>query len=229
MHPTLSYLKHKNLLWQANHAQPVRHAQHTGFQELDEALQGGFPEYGVIDIRTPLGIGELRLLLPSLLMRQQQRSAEIIGLIAPPLQLNSEMWAEFGFSLSQLMLVQPQADKQLLWSAEQSLKSGCCHSVIMWQNTLSVTQVKRLQMAAEKGNSLLFIMRQPIQEHISLPVTLGLSLSPAKEGIQAQITKRRGAWSNRAFNVYMGAYWPELSQTKPNNVLTFPSRACRTG
>ncbi|MBU3005423.1 translesion DNA synthesis-associated protein ImuA [Paraglaciecola arctica] len=229
MHPTISYLKHKNLLWQASHTQPTGHGQHTGFKELDNALQGGFPEYGVIDIRSQIGIGELRLLLPSILTRQQQKPTELVTFIAPPLSINSEMLAEFGFALDQVMVVQPLLNKQVLWSTEQSLKSGCCHSVVLWHASLSVTQVKRLQVAAEKGQCLLFIVRQPQQEHISLPVTLGIQLSPSKVGIKAQITKRKGSWSNASFNVYMGAYWPELSQSEDSKVLTFPSRASRAG
>jgi cell division inhibitor SulA len=196
---------------------------------LDNALQGGFPEYGVIDIRSLLGIGELRLLLPSILTRQQHRQTELVTLIAPPMSVNSEMLAEFGFTLDQVMVEQPLLNKQVLWSAEQSLKSGCCHSVILWHASLSVTQVKRLQLAAEKGHCLLFIIRQPQQEHISLPVTLGIRLSPSKMGIKAQITKRKGNWHNGSFNIYMGAYWPELSQSEDSNVLTFPSRAYRAG
>jgi len=229
MHPTISYLKNKNLLWQASHTQSTDNGQHTGFKELDNALQGGFPEYGVIDIRSLLGIGELRLLLPSILTRQQQRQTELVTLIAPPMSINSEMLAEFGFALDQVMVIQPSLNKQVLWSAEQSLKSGCCHSVILWHASFSVTQVKRLQLAAEKGHCLLFIIRQPQQEHISLPVTLGIILSSSKVGIRAQITKRKGNWSNNPFEVHMGAYWPELSQLEDTNVLAFPSRATRAG
>jgi cell division inhibitor SulA len=229
MHPTIAYLKDKNLLWQANHSQDSLNQKHTGFKELDNALQGGFPECGVIDIRSQMGIGELRLVLPSILSRQQKRATDLVTFIAPPLSINSEMLAEFGFTLNQVMVVQPLSSKQILWSAEQSLKSGCCHSVIIWQTSLSVAQVKRLQLAAEKGNSLVFIMRQPQQEHISLPVTLGLKLSPSRVGIQGQITKRKGAWVNGAFDIDMRAYWPELSQPEQNNVLTFPTRAYRAG
>jgi cell division inhibitor SulA len=229
MHPTIAYLKNKNLLWQANHTQSIYNVQHTGFKELDQALRGGFPEYGVVDIRSPVGIGELRLLLPSILTRQQHRQTELVTLIAPPMAINSEMLAEFGFTLEQVMLVQPSLNKQVLWSAEQSLKSGCCHSVILWHDALSVTQIKRLQLAAEKGHCLLFIMRQPRQEHISLPVTLGIKLSPSRVGIQAQITKHKGSSSNGAFTIYMGAYWPELSQLENSNVVAFPSCTYRAG
>lgn len=229
MHPTISYLKNKNLLWQANHTQSTENGQRTGFKELDNALQGGFPEYGVIDIRSQLGIGELRLLLPSILTKQQARQSELVTFIAPPMSINSEMLAEFGFTLNQVMVVQPLLNKQVLWSAEQSIKSGCCHSVILWHDSLSVTQVKRLQLAAEKGHCLLFIIRHPRQEHISLPVTLGIILSPSKVGIKAQITKRKGTCSNTSFDIYMGAYWPELSQPEDSNVLAFPSRAYCAG
>ncbi|MEP0177036.1 MAG: translesion DNA synthesis-associated protein ImuA [Paraglaciecola sp.] len=230
MHPTINYLKNKNLLWQANHTDHNKKNElHTGYQELDYALQGGFPEHGVIDVRSPLGIGELRLLLPSILLRQQQDIAELTTLIAPPMDVNAEMLAEFGLSLERVILIKPSSEQDTLWSAEQSLKSGCCHSVVIWHSYLSVAQTRRLQLAAEKGNCLLFIIRQPNQEHISLPVSLGLHLSPDKAGINAQITKRKGAFSKKSFTINMHHYWPEICQLQHSNVITFPLRASQTG
>jgi hypothetical protein len=117
----------------------------------------------------------------------------------------------------------------VLWSAEQSLKSGCCHSIVIWHTSLSITQVKRLQLAAEKGNCLLFIIRQPQQENISLPVTLGLKLAAAKVGIQVQIINRKGAWPTKPFKVNMSAYWPELSHSENTKILYFPSKMGQTG
>jgi cell division inhibitor SulA len=230
MHPTIYYLQHKNLLWQANNGHPGDHnEQLTGFKELDNALQGGFPSFGVVDIRSPIGIGELRLILPSMLTRQHQRPAELIAFIAPPLSINSEMLAEFGFTLEQVMMIQPTSIQHSLWSAEQSLKSGCCHSVIIWQQSLSVTHIRRLQLAAEKGNCLLFVMRSPHQEHISLPVALGIKLSPDKQGIKVKIIKRKGGWPSHNFTINMNHYWPELSQPIHSNILTFPSRTHQAG
>ncbi|WP_289029747.1 translesion DNA synthesis-associated protein ImuA [uncultured Paraglaciecola sp.] len=230
MHPTIRYLKNKNLLWQANHAyHDTQNELHTGYQELDNALQGGFPEHGVIDIRSPLGIGELRLLLPSILLRQQQNTTELTTLIAPPMDINAEMWAEFGLSIERIMLIRPNSERDVLWSAEQSLKSGCCHSVVIWHSSLSVAQIKRLQLAAEKGHCLLFIIREPKQEQISLPVSLGLQLSPDKAGVNARVTKRKGAFSKKAFTVNMHNYWPEICQPRQSNVLTFPLRASQVG
>ena len=117
----------------------------------------------------------------------------------------------------------------MLWSAAQSLKSDRCHSVVLWHAALSVTQVKHLQLAAAKGRCLLFIICQPQQEHISLPVTLGIRLSPFKVGIQAYITKRKGHCSKTSFNISIGAYLPELRQPEGCNVLVFPSLVYHTG
>jgi hypothetical protein len=133
------------------------------------------------------------------------------------------MLAEFGLDLKQVLVVQPNSSQLALWSAEQSIKSGCCHSVIIWHTQVSVTHIKRFQLAAEKGQCLLFIIRPPRHEHISLPVTLGLTLAPAKEGIQVQITKHKGVKPNQAFNVNMQTYWPELSHEDKSQVIHFPT------
>ena len=61
MHTIISYLKNNNLLCQANQTQSIDNRQRTRFRELDVALQGEFPEYGVIDVRSHIGIGEQRL------------------------------------------------------------------------------------------------------------------------------------------------------------------------
>ncbi|MCF2946535.1 translesion DNA synthesis-associated protein ImuA [Paraglaciecola aquimarina] len=230
MHPTIHYLKNKKLLWQACHTQTdIKSEQTTGFTSLDNALQGGYPEYGVIDIRSPIGIGELRLLLPSLLTRQREFSSELITFIAPPLSINSEMLAEFGLNLKQILIVQPKTQALGLWSAEQSIKSGCCHSVIIWHDLVSVTHIKRLQLAAEKGQCLLFIIRPYQNEHISLPVSLGMTLAPAKEGIQVYITKGKGLKPKQIVNINMHTYWPELSQLAPSKVLHFPTAIHKVG
>lgn len=231
MHPTLEYLENKNLLWRANNglSRGSNAVQYTGYKELDNALQGGFPEHGVIDVITPIGIGELRLFIPSLLAKQQQNNTALITFISPPLSINSEMFAEYGFDLNNILTVAPNSASDGLWSAEQCLKSGSCHSVILWHNQLSIAQIKRLQIAAEKGNALLLIMRQSKQEQLSLPVTLGVSLSPAKSGIQAHITKRKGAWPSQPFTINMQSYWPELSTAESAKVINFPSHIHQAG
>ena len=70
MNSTLEYLKNKQLIWHATQAKETTGLDSSGFVELDEQLGGGLPEQGLVDIQSPVGIGELRLLLPYLKQRQ---------------------------------------------------------------------------------------------------------------------------------------------------------------
>lgn len=222
MNSILSYLKNKQLVWHANHVQPCLPSGTSGFSDLDAQLEGGFPERGVIDIHSPVGIGELRLLLPSLYSRQQS-SGRLLVFIAPPMQLNSEMLADYGLSLSQILVIQPDTPQHALWSAEQCLKSGCCQGVLLWHQALEIHQVKRLQMAAEHGDALQFLLRNPGQISQSLPVTLAMRLDAHPQGVAAHITKRKGSWAGTPFVLDMHQHWPQLTiPARSNNVLRFP-------
>lgn len=225
MNPLIEHLKNKRLIWQANQKKPCEMLNDnalTGYPELDQALQGGFPQQGVVDIDSPLGIGELRLLMPSLKARQNQTN-KLLAFVATPMQINAEMLAEYGLTLEQVLVVEPSTADEALWSAEQCLKSGCCHSVLLWHKNLEIHQVKRLQLAAEKGNCIQFMFRQKHQISLSLPVPLAMKLNAKQQGVKVQITKRRGGWSADPFVVSMHTYWPELSrQHQPSNVISFP-------
>lgn len=222
MNSILNYLKNKRLVWQAHQNSRTTNVNSTGFSELDAELQGGFPQQGVIDVDTPMGIGELRLLMPNLLARQHD-TERLMVFIAPPMQVNSEMLAEYGFNLQHVLIIHPDSRKQALWSAEQCLKSGCCHGVLLWHQGMEIHQVKRLQLAAEQGDALHIILRQPKQLSLSLPVSLGMRLRAHPQGLKVEITKRKGGWPSQPFTLNMSRHWPRLTlQPRPTNVLTFP-------
>ncbi|MDP5030302.1 translesion DNA synthesis-associated protein ImuA [Paraglaciecola sp.] len=224
MNPILEHLKNKNLLWQANHTSQIAYANSTGFSELDQQLQGGFPQNGVIDIESPIGIGELRLLLPDLLTRQQSGD-RLLVFIAPPMLLNSEMLAEFGFELHRVLILKTISSAQSLWCAEQCLASGCCYSVVLWQHDIAINQVKRLHLAADKGDALITMLRQQKTVQTALPVSLALRLRAQPQGLHVEVTKRKGAWPSSAFTVDMSNKWPELNcQSIAENVVQFPNR-----
>lgn len=228
MNNILDYLKNKQLVWQGNHNNNVLAAQSSGYPELDAHLEGGLPEQGMLDIHSDTGIGELRLFLPYLLQRQIQQQ-RLMVIIAPPLQINSEMLAEAGFALERILVIQPDSAQDALWAAEQCLKSGCCHSVLSWQNELEIHQVKRLQLAAKQGNSLHFVFRNQQSNSLSLPVTMSLQLAPSHEGISIKINKRIGSWNNNKVTLNMRQHWPVLTQpetqtTYADNLIPFPNR-----
>ncbi len=223
MNSILHYLKNKRLVWQAHqNVHSTAQLDSTGFKELDAELQGGFPKQGVVDIDSPVGIGELRLLLPNLHARQQS-NGRLLVFIAPSMRINSEMLAEYGFNLQQVLVIHPDSPKEALWCAEQCLKSGCCQAVLLWHQAIEIHQVKRLQLAAEQGDALHVLLRQNKQVSLSLPVSLGMRLRAHPQGLNIEITKRKGGWPGRPFNLDMNQQWPQLTiQPRPDNVLPFP-------
>jgi hypothetical protein len=224
MNNIISLLQNKRLVWKANRTslRSTKYIQ-TGFSEIDKALDGGWPQVGVIALQSLLGVGELRLFMPGL-KRQGQQNNRLIVFISPPWPMNAEMLYEQGFNLQNIMIIQSEDHNSQLWGAEQCLRSGCCDAVLIWQRKLQVHQVKRLQLAAQQGGALNIVFSD---KHVyqGLPFSLSLEASPIPQGIKVKINKRIGAWPLDSFEVSMQKHWPQLTkQDKSDYVLTPPLR-----
>lgn len=202
----LSKLTATGKVWRLSEVQATTAVVSTGFHELDQALAGGWPLHTVIDLQSQLGIGELRLLLPLL---QQQQQGKLLVFIAPPLKLCGQMLQQAGLQLSQLLIITPHNAKDAFWAAEVCLKSGCCSAVLQWQASLSVAQLKRLQLCAEQGQSCHLLLR-PLQSQLALPVALSLQLSPHPLGIAIDILKRRGGHHRSRIVLDWQQHYPQL-------------------
>ena len=218
MHDLINLLQRRHLVWHGTQQKAAYASQTSQYPELDEKLDGGFPESGVVDIASPSGIGELRLLLPFLL-----RQKRMLVYINPPGQVCAEQLHHYGIDITQVLVIYPDKTNDALWAAEQCMKSGACATVMLWQNTVEVHQIKRLQVAAETGQSLLFLHRSNDKSTISLPVTLGLTLSANDTGLDIQVRKRKGGWPLPVFKVNMCQQWPALTLHRAANVLSFPT------
>ena len=189
---TVSELKASGQVWSLHEAIPHGMMLSSGFAELDQVLAGGFPAHTVIELQSPLGIGEFRLLLPCL-TRTSARSLLLV-FINPPLPISSQMLQTAGISPEQVLFLHPANVQDALWAAEQCLKSACCGSVVLWQPQLSIAQLKRLQLCALDGQATLFMFRDQRQHQLSLPLALSLQITPALQGVRVRVLKRRGAF-----------------------------------
>jgi len=226
MNELIEHLKNKKMLWQGQMQTDTGNTVSSGYPELDNWLQTGIPEQGVITVKSDTGIGELRLFLPYLLAQQQQQK-RLLVFIAPPLQVNGEMLAEQGFDLKQVLLLTPEKAQDALWAAEQCLKSECCMAVISWNEQLDVSHIKRLQIASKQGKAIQLIFRQQGELLSSLPVTMALTLQARPNALQIQMNKRIGGWQHRTLDLNMSPYWPALQLSTPqqsNNIVPFPQR-----
>jgi len=222
MHTDLASLIDGRRIWLGSQQAITDDNQPTGYALLDKKLGGGWPQHGVIELQTANGIGELRLISPFL--SAVTTTQQLIMFINAPSIINSQMLAFNDIEPSAAVMINTQDDSQQLWSAEQSLHSGCVSIVVLWQQQFSSCQIKRLKLAAKAGGSRLIVIRPPNQLN-ALPVNLTLALMPSDNGLDITIKKQQGHWPQPMFTLDMSQQWPDLVTNRTyDNVITLAKR-----
>ena len=199
-------------LWRASATARRTETICTGYQQLNRALHdGGWPHQGLIELLLArVGIGELRLLMPAL-AKLSQSPGWIVFIGCPFLPYAAALQA-YDVNLSRILLIQPgkrQQHKDLLWAAEQALASGSCHCVLSWLHTQTVASkaLRKLQLAAQKGNSMGVLFRDPQTAQQVSPAKLRIQLSAAatapngERGLQLDILKQPGGWGGQSLQL----------------------------
>jgi protein ImuA len=202
-------------LWRASELAHCHRAGHTtGFAALDAELPGaGWPHGAVTELLSERpGIGEWRLLAPAL--RDLTQAGQPVMVIAPPMLPYAPALAAWGIDLRWLSVVmrpvrqRRQArqaagarggrgltaeDRDMLWCAEQALKSACCGAVLAWLPAATPEQIRRLQVAAGGSETLAWVMRRPaaVATASAAPLRLGLRVGEGSR-LGVQFHKRRG-------------------------------------
>ncbi len=194
--PRLERLLAHPALWRAGSAARVP-VWPSGFAPLDEALPGGgWPRGGLIEILPARwGQGELRLMLPALAAITSRSEARWCVWVAPPLQPFAPALAGAGMALTRLLIVRapPHARRAAaLWAIEQALGSGACDSVLAWAKDAPARQIRRLQLAAQRGNALGVLFRPRESAREASPAMLRVALEPRRGGVRVTLLKSRG-------------------------------------
>jgi cell division inhibitor SulA len=161
---------------------------------LDEILPGGGWQAGTIVELMPTsdGIGELRLLMPTL--AQITQSERHVAMIAPPYIPFAPALIRHGLRLEHFWIIRAQTATDILWSAEQTLRCKSFGAVLAWPITIRDREVRRLQLAAEAGNSIGFVYRPPAAALESSPAAVRLRLQATTNGqLNIDVVKCRGA------------------------------------
>lgn len=182
----------------------------SGFSALDQVLPGaGWPVGALTEIlHEQTGIGELSLLLPAI--AAQTQAGRGVVLINPPHWLYAPAWAALSVNLAQCLVVRPERANDVLWSAEQSLRSGACGLVITWPEfhryRPDYRVLRRLQTAAETGQSSGIVFRSANVAQEASPAPLRLQLTAVEEVLQVRILKRRGALLQQAVPIVLRSF-----------------------
>ncbi|MEY4642833.1 MAG: hypothetical protein RLZZ227_2827 [Pseudomonadota bacterium] len=167
----------------------------TAWPALDRALpDSGWPAGALTELLVAVtGAGELSLVMPAL--RTISEGGKGIALLGAPFLPQARAWEAAGIALERLLLVDAEGT-DLLWAAEQILRSGECGAVLVWsQNTgraLNHRALQRLHLAAGSGNALCFLYRPVAAETSPSPAPLRLRLAAQAGGLHLHIVKSRG-------------------------------------
>lgn len=201
----LAALLERTDIWTGQRLAAAGESLASTWPALDAELPGGgWPRGGLVDlIHERPGIGELALLLPALAALTQKD--EWVLLLAPPQPVFAPAWRAAGVNLSRLIVIDPLQGParlihhDLLWSAEQVLRAGSVAAALLWlpRNTDSA-QLRRLQLAAETGGTLAFMLQDATRLAAASPAPLRLRLEAGRgrDGAGAllvHLVKRRGA------------------------------------
>ncbi|MBV1928854.1 MAG: translesion DNA synthesis-associated protein ImuA [Gammaproteobacteria bacterium] len=236
MNNKLATLLKRADIWQSSTPQQPRHAIATSHTRLDEALhQGGWPTAALSEILCDQpGSGELQLLLP--VARKLCAQGRQLIFISPPHLPYAPALQQAGIAPEQVLIIDPPTPADQLWAAEQTLLADVAAALLFWpQRTPDLTQLRKLQLAAQSTQGLSLLMRPCAAGHESSPAALRLRLVPTRTGCQLTIIKQRGGWAGQVVELNLAETLTEASIAPaelpvhtPIHALPLPLPPCRS-
>lgn len=217
--PKITRLLEHPAIWRGRSA-AQRVGLSTGFAALDEHLPDkGWPRTGLIEILVArFGSGELTLLMPALAALTRAPAARWCVWVAPPLLPFAPALVSCGVVLDRVAIVDgaqpldPPANSRSplrrsfsgrqdtrfrgdpgMWALEQTLGSGACDAVLGWVRQPKPREIRRLQLAAERGRTLGVLFRPQRAARDASVAVLRLSLEPLVAGVRLTLIKGRSA------------------------------------
>ena len=192
----LADILQRQAVWRGGAAAAGLPAAPTGFAALDAELPGGgWPAGGLVEVLCRSeGIGELQIVLPAL--AALTAAGRRIAWLAPPHLPYAPALRAAGVRLDCLTVVRAPGRRDALWAAEQALRAGTFHALLLWLSRASYPELRRLAVAAQSGPGFALAFRPPEAGCESSPAVLRLGLEaaprPGAGGLAVRILKRRG-------------------------------------
>lgn len=190
-------------VWRA-HTWPtaVERSWPSGHPALDEQLPGhGWPVGALVEVlQAPGTHHEWQLLLPALGPWQTHvpgpglPARPGVVLVEPPHAAFGPALVSHGARPAAWVSVQAGTPTQCLWACEQALQCADVGAVLAWLPHVPLAALRRLQCAAARGGTLLWVFRPWAVQQQPSPAVLRLAVQadPQGEGLRVQVLKRRG-------------------------------------
>jgi len=187
-------------IWQGTELSTTKHGISTGYSELDAILPGaGWPTNAVLELLlAEQGIGELTLFLP--LMRHLTQQGRCVVWVHPPFIPYAPALARAGVDIRYNILVhRSSSKKEALWAMEKGLQAQASGLVLAWLDGFPGNALRRLQLAAETGNTLGVLFCHQAFKSALLPFRF--RLEPRQGGARLHAVKMRGSFTHPLINL----------------------------
>jgi protein ImuA len=156
----IRYLKERLERWEGIDRNPAGAAVYsTGVAALDRLLpRGGLAGGAILEWLSP-GEGQGAVSLTLVLAARVLEQGGALVVVDPRREFYPPGAAYLGIDLERTVVVQPVGERQALWGLEQALRSPAASVVFGWCDRLGERVFRRLQLAAEAGGSLGFLLR----------------------------------------------------------------------
>lgn len=180
------------LLWRGKQNSHRIATRSTGHDVLDKALPGnGWPLGAVTElVNDTTACGELSLLLPVLAQLSQEN--HWISMIDPPWIPYPPALHGHGLALEKLLLIRTQDRHESLWACEQIVRGISGGALLAWTDALSFSELRRLQLAAERTQKAVFLFRERKAANAASPAALRLQLTADDGDLRIRVLKCRG-------------------------------------
>lgn len=188
-------------VWRANQmAAFASTVTSSGYPRLDAELPNqGWPASALIELLLQqAGIGEMQLVRPALGAIATTRH---VMLIQPPHLPHATAWLGWSLPAEHLYWIKPARTADALWTAEQILRNGSCGAVLLWQTHVRPDALRRLNLAAQGGQTTFWLLRPLATAQDASPAPLRLGVRPARAGVDISMIKRRGPLCANPFYV----------------------------
>jgi protein ImuA len=163
----------------------------TGHASLDAELPGGGWPMGLVEVlQERPGQHVWQLAGPALAHSLQSHAGPVVLVAAPFVPFVPSLQAQ-GIAGERLLWIRAAKPAERLWATEQALRCAEVTAVLAWLPQARSAELRRLQIAAQQHNHLLFVFRTLRSIQDASPARIRLQLG-GTGAMEVRILKRRG-------------------------------------